>query len=99
MSGGGGFRATLHHGEGRRADADLARLHRLGHLAHKVDHQQAILKVGRLYPDELGQFEAALEAAIGDADVEELRALSPPCALCAFSSRSNRRSKPTVLRR
>src|SRR5688572_5680294 len=34
------------------ADGDLLRLHRLGHLAHEIDHQQAVGQVGVLDADE-----------------------------------------------
>ena len=49
---------------------DLLWLHCFGHFAHQFDHQQAVGKVGVLDADEVGQLEAALEAAGGDAQVQ-----------------------------
>ena len=54
------------------ADGNLFRLHRLGHLADQIDHQQPVFKVGGFDPDIISQLEAALEPALGDANVEEL---------------------------
>jgi hypothetical protein len=48
------------------------RLHRLGHFADQIDHQQAVFQPGALDADEIGQFEATLETALRDAEVEEL---------------------------
>src|SRR5262245_25943112 len=47
------------------ADGDGAGLEALGHVAHEVDVQEAVLQVGTLYLDVVGQLEAALEAARG----------------------------------
>src|SRR6185503_6690083 len=57
------------------ADIDLPRLHRLGDLADQFDRQQAVLQVGAAHLDVVGQRETALERAIGDAAVDEVRAL------------------------
>ena len=55
---------------GAGLDRDRLRLQRLGHFAHQVDRQQAIVEACILDPDEIGQLEPALEAAGGDAEVQ-----------------------------
>ena len=57
-------------------DRDLPGLHRIGHFAHQVDHQQAVGQVGALDTDEVGELETALKAAIGDADMQEAVAVA-----------------------
>src|SRR3546814_17039982 len=54
-------------------DRDLLRLHRLRNLAHQFDRQQAVSQVGLFDPHEIGEFETALDAAVGDADLQEDR--------------------------
>src|SRR3546814_4683083 len=51
-------------------------LHRLRNLAHQFDRQQAVSQVGLFDPHEIGEFETALEAAVGDADMQEARAVA-----------------------
>ena len=69
-TGGGGLGGLLldHLRAARLAavDRDRARLHRLGHLAHQVDMQQAVIEAGALDLDMVGQAEAPLEGAPGD---------------------------------
>ena len=55
------------------ADLDLARLQRLGHLAHEVDVQETVLGHRLDGADVVGELEAALEGAGGDAAVEDGR--------------------------
>ena len=55
---------------GAAADLDLARLHRLGDLAHQLNRQEAVPKVGTAHLDVVGQREAALERAVSDAAVD-----------------------------
>ena len=49
-----------------------ARLHGLGNVAHEVDVKQAVLQRRALHFDVVGELEAALEGARGDAAIEEL---------------------------
>src|SRR5688500_12705676 len=58
-----------------RADRDLLRLHRLGHLAYQVDGQEAVLESRAGDLDVIGELEAALEGAAGYAAVEHLGAV------------------------
>ena len=55
-----------------RLDLDPARLHLLGHLAHQLDRQQPISDAGTRHLDVVGELEAALERAGGDAAVQVL---------------------------
>jgi hypothetical protein len=57
------------------ADGDAARLEALRDIAHEVDVEQAVLEAGALDLDVVGELEAALERAGGDAAVQELRVL------------------------
>ena len=54
------------------ADRDLARLLRLGNLAHEVDVQEAVLERGALHLDIVGKLEHPLESARRDALIEHL---------------------------
>ena len=54
---------------------DLARLLRLGNLAHEVDVQETVLEGRALHLDVVGKLEAALERAGRDALVEHLAAV------------------------
>ena len=54
------------------ADLDAAGLQRLGHHALQRDVQQAVLEVRALDDDVVGEDEAALEGAAGDAAIEQL---------------------------
>jgi hypothetical protein len=54
---------------GGAVNRDLLGFHRLGHFADQLDHEQPIGQIGAVNTDEVGQLEAALEAAIGDAKV------------------------------
>src|SRR6185437_8356 len=58
---------------GLGGDRNIAGLHRLGQLAHEIDMQQAMLEAGALHHDMVGELESALEAARGDAAMEERR--------------------------
>src|SRR5580704_16358866 len=58
------------------ADRDAAGLFRLGNLAHQIDMQQAVLELGALDLDEVGELEHALERARGDPLVKHVAALS-----------------------
>src|SRR4051812_47781402 len=58
----------LRRGAGR--DADRARLRRLGHLAGELDMEQAVVEAGADDLDVVGELEAALEGAAGDAAIE-----------------------------
>jgi hypothetical protein len=63
---------------------DLARLHRLGDLAHQLDREQAVAQVGAsVHADEVGQLEAPLERAGGDAHVQEIAVLVAVLRLAA----------------
>lgn len=53
-------------------DLDLARLHLFGNLALQIDCQQTIDKGSANDLDVVGQFEAALEGAPGDAAMQVL---------------------------
>src|SRR3954452_1407934 len=53
---------------------DLPRLQRLGHHALQAELQQAVLQRRTLDHDMVGQNEAALEGAAGDAAIEEAAA-------------------------
>src|SRR6476660_5146590 len=57
------------------ADRDRAGLLRLGNLAHEVDVQEAVLKLGALDLDEVGELESALESSSGNALIEYVAAL------------------------
>ena len=57
------------------ADRDRARLHRLGNLADEIDVEEAVLKARALHLDMVGELEAALEGARGDAAIEHFVAL------------------------
>src|SRR6266852_6289165 len=56
-------------------DLDRPRLHRLGDLADQLDMQHAVVEAGADHLDGVGELEAALEGAAGDAAVEVLRAV------------------------
>src|SRR3546814_4493385 len=56
-----------------RSDGDAPRLHGLGDLAHQCDGEQAVLELRAGHLDVVGEVEAALEGAGGDAAVEEAR--------------------------
>ena len=56
-------------------DLDAARFQRLGDLAHQIDVQHAVLMVGTLDADMVGQREAALKGAGGDAAMQKGAAL------------------------
>ncbi len=65
------------------ADRDLARLHRLGDLAGKVDMQQAVLQAGALDLDMVGELEAALkEAALEAVFTQAFNPDMPTFRLC-----------------
>ena len=53
----------------RGRNRDLARFHRLGHLADEVDMQHAVDEGGTRNLDMVGEAEALLERAPGDAAV------------------------------
>src|SRR5439155_12301321 len=57
------------------ADADLARLHRLGNLAHEINVQESVLEMRALDLDMVGELEHALEGARGDTLIEGLALL------------------------
>src|SRR5208282_3881383 len=57
------------------ADRDGARLFRLGNLTHQVDMQEAVLELGALDLDEVGELEHALECTRRDALIEHVAAL------------------------
>src|SRR5688500_2185968 len=57
------------------ADRDLARLLRLGDLAHEVDVQEPVRELGARDLDIVGKLEAALEGAGRDALIEHLAGL------------------------
>src|SRR5712691_11428186 len=57
------------------ADGNGARLQALGHVAHEVDMEQAVLELGALDLDVVGELEAPLERARRDAAVQELAPL------------------------
>src|SRR4051812_40366837 len=52
------------------ADRDLARLHFFGQLALELDGQEAVLQLGPRHLHVVGELEAALEPAGGDAAIE-----------------------------
>src|SRR5262245_6810541 len=54
------------------ADRDLARLLRLGNLAHEIDVQESVLEARALHLDVVGKLEDALERAGRDALIEHL---------------------------
>src|SRR5438105_14386697 len=54
------------------ADGNGARLQPLGHIAHEVDVEQAVLDVGALDFDMVGEAEASIEGSGGNATVQEL---------------------------
>ena len=66
-----------------------ARLQPLGHVAHQLDAEQAVLELGAVDLDMVGQLEAQLERAAGNAAVQELASLVlgvfAPRMLRAFS--------------
>src|SRR5262245_40599900 len=53
-------------------DRNGPRLQALGDVADEIDIEQAVLKVGALHFDVVGKLEAPLEAAPGNASVQEL---------------------------
>src|ERR1700679_3077940 len=55
---------------GVAADRDAARLERLGHDALEADMEQTVGEIRALHDNVVGQGEAALEGAAGDAAVE-----------------------------
>ena len=55
---------------GLGADLDLPRLEGLGHLADEVDLEQAVDQPRAVDTDVVGELEAALEGAAGDAAVQ-----------------------------
>src|SRR5215470_4834562 len=57
------------------ADRDLARLLRLGNLAHEIDVQESVLQRRALDHDVVGKLEDALERARRDALIEHLAAV------------------------
>lgn len=61
---------------GTRTDRDRARLHALGQIAHKIDVQKAVLEIGALHLDVVGELEAALEGTRGDAAMQEIALLA-----------------------
>ena len=65
------------------ADVDFPRLHRLGDLADQLDGEQAVLQVGAAHLNMVGQREAPLERARGDAAIDVIGA-----ALVRLSSSS-----------
>src|SRR5882757_10736993 len=56
-------------------DPDLARLLRLGNLAHEIDVQESVLQRRALDLDVVGKLEDALERARRDALIEHLAAV------------------------
>ena len=64
-------------GDGGAADGDPARLQRLRHDALQADMQQAVLQVGALDHDVVGEHEPALERAAGDAAIQHLTPSAP----------------------
>src|SRR5690606_5951936 len=52
------------------ADGDAARLHLLWQFAHQVDVKQAVLVSRAFLPHVIGELEATLKAACGDAPVQ-----------------------------
>ena len=60
---------------GCTADLDLARLHRLGHLALQLDVEQAVRELGTDDLDVVGELEAMLEGALRDAAMQVLDAV------------------------
>ena len=67
----------------RRCDRDLAGLHRLGDLADEIDVEEAVLEARAGHLDMVGELEAALEGARGDAAIEHL---APVLAVSSFFS-------------
>ncbi len=80
-------------------DLDAARLHRLGHHPRRFDVQEAVLQAGTLYLDMLGQLEAALEGAAGNAAIQELGLLASASAFSPLTvsvfSRDSIESSPS----
>ena len=72
------------------ADGDRAGLHRLGNLADEIDVEEAVLEARALHLDVVGELEAALEGAGGDAAIEDLACLRPRFGLF-FSPRDGER--------
>src|SRR4029079_13535198 len=64
-----------------RLDGDHAGLLLLRDLALQLDGEQAVGELGALDLDVVGELEAALEVAAGDATVEELLLLGGRCGL------------------
>jgi len=56
----------------RAANRNLARLHRLGHLAHEIDRQQSISQVSASDADKIGKLETAFERARRDSAIEQV---------------------------
>ena len=57
---------------GRLADCDAAELQSLGDFAHQVGVEQTVQMAGTGHTDMVSQMEAALEATVRDAAVQEL---------------------------
>src|SRR5208337_4899624 len=66
----------LHRTRRAVADRNLARTLGFGYFAHQIDMQQAILQTGARHLDVVGELEAALESARGNALIEHFRALA-----------------------
>jgi len=64
----------IHH-RALAVDRDLARLHGVGHFAHQIDDEQPVGEARILHPHEVRQLEAALEIAIGNAEMQEFHAI------------------------
>src|SRR5438132_893644 len=60
---------------GASADVDLLRLHRFGDFADEVDRKQPVADVRALDLDVVGEREAPLERAVGDAAIDIIRLL------------------------
>src|SRR5690606_15658519 len=62
------LRARLRRGRNR----DAARLQLLRHAPHEIDVQQAVAELGAFHLDMVGELEAALEGAAGNAAIQDL---------------------------
>src|SRR5580658_6230862 len=82
----GGLRLSFDHGDVGAVDRDAARLLLLGHDALEVEMQEAVLELGALDLDMLGELEAALERAACDALIEIARLLRLFIAALALNS-------------
>jgi hypothetical protein len=67
------FRLGL--GRGCGADFDFARLQEFRKLADKIDRQQAVLQLGAGDANVVGEAEAALKAALGNAAMQKVALL------------------------